>query len=95
MAYSDNQFITAQDLSFVGVLHDIKKSQKALQNRLSKIESQIQQLEKDIQHDDKELASNYDKHIENASFFAAYERKKKDLEKLLEEWETVQLELES
>lgn len=72
-----------------------QKSQKALQNRLSKIESQIQQLEKDIQHDDKELASNYDKHIENASFFAAYERKKKDLEKLLEEWETVQLELES
>ena len=55
-----------------------QKSQKALQNRLSKIESQIQQLEKDIQHDDKELASNYDKHIENASFFAAYERKKKD-----------------
>lgn len=72
-----------------------QKSQKALQNRLSKIESQIQQLEKDIQHDDKELASNYDKHIENASFFAAYERKKKDLEKLLEEWESVQLELES
>lgn len=31
MTYSDNQFITAQDLSFVGVLHDIKKSQKALQ----------------------------------------------------------------
>lgn len=72
-----------------------QKSQKALQNKLSKIESQIQQLEKDIQHDDKELASNYDKHIENASFFAAYEKKKKDLEKLLEEWETVQLELEA
>lgn len=72
-----------------------QKSQKALQNRLSKIESQIQQLEKDIQHDDKELASNYDKHIENASFFAAYEKKKKDLEKLLEEWETVQMELEA
>jgi ATP-binding cassette subfamily F protein 3 len=72
-----------------------QKAQKSLQNRLSKIESQIQQLEKEIQHDDKELASNYDKHIENASFFAAYERKKKDLEKLLEEWETVQLELES
>jgi ATP-binding cassette subfamily F protein 3 len=71
-----------------------QKSQKALQNRLSKIESQIQQLEKDIQHDDKELSSNYDKHIENASFFSAYEKKKKDLEKLLEEWETVQLELE-
>jgi ATP-binding cassette subfamily F protein 3 len=34
---------------------------KALQNRLSKVESQIKQLEKDIQHDDKMLASNYNK----------------------------------
>ena len=31
MAYSDNQFIKAQDLSFVGVLLDIKKSKTALQ----------------------------------------------------------------
>ena len=31
MSYQDNQFITAQDLSFVGVLHDIKKSKTALQ----------------------------------------------------------------
>ena len=29
--YQDNQFIKAQDLSFVGVLQDIKKSNKALQ----------------------------------------------------------------
>ncbi len=31
MSYKDNQFIIAQDLSFVGVLHDIKKSKIALQ----------------------------------------------------------------
>jgi ATP-binding cassette subfamily F protein 3 len=37
------------------------KRGKALQNRLSKVESQIKQLEKDIQHDDKMLASNYNK----------------------------------
>jgi ATP-binding cassette, subfamily F, member 3 len=72
-----------------------QKAQKSLQNRLSKIESQIQQLEKEIQADDKELASNYDKHIENASFFAAYEKKKKELEQLLEDWEMVQMELEN
>ena len=71
-----------------------QKAQKSTQNRLSKVESQIQQLEKDIQQDDKELASNYDKHIENASFFAAYEKKKVDLEKLLAEWEAIQLEIE-
>jgi len=72
-----------------------QKAQKSLQNRLSKVESQIQQLEKDIQHDDRELASNYDKHIENASFFAAYEKKKQELDKLLTEWEEIQLEIES
>ena len=71
-----------------------QKAQKASQNRLSKVESQIQQLEKDIQRDDKELASNYDKHVENASFFAAYNKKKAELEKLLAEWETIQLGLE-
>jgi len=75
--------------------YEDQKKSKSLQNRLSKIESQIKQLEIDIQHDDKELASNYDKHIENASFFAAYEKKKLELEKLLEDWEVVQLEIDN
>jgi len=83
------QKIEKKNLSF-----EEQKSQKSLQNKLSKIESQIQQLEKDIQHDDKALASNYNKHIEDAHFFAAYEKKKVELEKLLEDWEAVQLELE-
>jgi ATP-binding cassette, subfamily F, member 3 len=74
--------------------YEEQKAQKSLQNKLSKIESQIQQLEKDIQKDDKELATNYDKLIENANFFTAYEKKKKELEQLLEDWETVQMELD-
>ena len=76
------------------ISYEDQKKAKALQNKLSKIESQIQQLEKDIQADDKALASNYDKHIEDATFFAAYEKKKKELEQLLEDWEIVQLEIE-
>ncbi len=76
------------------ISYEDQKKAKSLQNRLSKIESQIQQLEKDIQHDDKALASNYDKHIENATFFAAYEKKKTELEQFLEDWELVQLEIE-
>ncbi|ESU19773.1 putative ATP-binding component of ABC transporter [Flavobacterium cauense R2A-7] len=75
--------------------YEEQKKNKALQNRLSKIESQIQQLEKDIQNDDKALASNYDKHVEDAKFFAAYEKKKKDLDQLLEDWETVQMEIDA
>ena len=76
------------------ISYEDQKKAKALQNKLSKIESQIQQLEKAIQADDKALAANYDKHIEDATFFAAYEKKKKELEQLLEDWENVQLEIE-
>src|SRR5690606_28345942 len=58
-----------------------QKQKKSLQNRLSKIESEIKNLEKQIAQEDKLLAENY-------------EKKKKDLENLLNEWETVQMELE-
>ena len=75
--------------------YEDQKKGKALQNRLSKVESNIKQLERDIQNDDKSLASNYDKHIEDASFFMAYNKKKAELDKLLEEWEQVQLEIDN
>lgn len=71
-----------------------QKQKKSLQNRLSKIESEIQNLEKQIAQDDKLLAENYEKMMNDMSFFKAYEKKKKDLENLLNEWETVQMELE-
>ena len=76
------------------ISYEDQKKGKGLQNRLSKIESQIKQLEINIQNDDKALASNYDKHIEDAAFFMAYNKKKKDLDQLLEDWEQVQLEIE-
>lgn len=75
--------------------YEEQKAQKTLQNKLSKIESQIQQLENDIQKDDKALAENYEKLMQDASFFAAYEKKKKDLNQLLEDWEMVQMEIEA
>ena len=77
------------------VSYEDQKKSKSLQNRLSKVESQIKQLEIDIQQDDKALASNYDKHVEDANFFIAYNKKKKELDRLLEEWEVVQGEIES
>jgi len=76
------------------VSYEDQKKSKSLQNRLSKIESQIKELEINIQKDDKELASNYNKLIENAAFFMAYEKKKKELDKLLEDWENVQGEID-
>ncbi|MFZ4435914.1 MAG: ABC-F family ATP-binding cassette domain-containing protein [Flavobacterium psychrophilum] len=85
----------AQPQTTSKVSYEDQKKGKALQNRLSKIESQIKQLERDIQHDDKALASNYDKHIEDASFFMAYNKKKKELDQLLDEWEVVQVEIDA
>ncbi|HEY0046150.1 MAG TPA: ATP-binding cassette domain-containing protein [Flavobacterium sp.] len=75
--------------------YEDQKKNKTLHNKLSKVESQIKQLEIDIQKDDKALASNYDKHIEDAGFFTAYNKKKAELDKLLEEWESVQEELDN
>ncbi len=75
--------------------YEDQKKNKAIQNKLSKIESQIKQLERDIQHDDKMLASNYDKNIENADFFKAYNLKKSSLDQLLLDWEIVQEEIEN
>jgi ATP-binding cassette subfamily F protein 3 len=77
------------------VSYEDQKRGKALQNRLSKVESQIKQLEKDLQHDDKMLASNYNKNIEDAKFFMAYNKKKADLDKFLLDWETVQEEIDN
>lgn len=71
-----------------------QRQKKTLQNRLSKIESEIQNLEKQIAQDDQLLAENYEKMMNDMSFFTAYEKKKKDLENLLNEWEAVQMELE-
>ena len=75
--------------------YEDQKKGKSLHNKLSKIESQIKQLEKDIQNDDKMLATNYDKHIEDAAFFKAYNKKKAELDKLLLDWEVVQEEIET
>ena len=75
--------------------YEDQKKNKSLQNKLSKVESQIKQLERDIQNDDKALASNYDKHIEDANFFMAYNKKKAELDQLLLEWEIVQEEIDT
>lgn len=77
------------------VSYEDQKKSKALQNKLSKVESQIKQLEINIQKDDKALLDNYDKHAADPNFFSAYNKKKAELDQLLEEWEKVQGEIDS
>ncbi len=64
-----------------------QKATKALQNKISKIENQIQQLEIAIKNDDEKLAKNYDELATNQTFFIAYEQKKQDLNNFMQEWE--------
>ncbi|MGQ2982174.1 ABC-F family ATP-binding cassette domain-containing protein [Flavobacterium sp.] len=76
------------------VSYEDQKKNKTLQNRLSKIESQVQELEREIQKDDRALAEHPEKLMGDPAFFSAYEKKKKDLDALMEEWGTVQEEME-
>lgn len=71
-----------------------QKQRKGLQNRLSKVEARIQELEKLIAKEDARLAEDYEKLMSDATFFTSYEKHKKELEDLLGEWETIQMELE-
>ena len=76
------------------VSYEDQKKNKTLQNRLSKIESQVQELEREIQKDDRALAEHPEKLMGDPAFFTAYEKKKKDLDALMEEWGALQEEME-
>jgi ATP-binding cassette subfamily F protein 3 len=74
--------------------YENQKKIKSLTNKLSKIESKIGIIEKKIKTIDVELAVNYDTTISDPNFFDNYQKIKKDLERLMEEWEKVTLEIE-
>ena len=74
--------------------YEQQKKLKSLNNKLSNIESKISKLEKEIEAKDAELARNYEKAMSQPDFLKKYESKKKELEKMMEEWEGVQEELE-
>ncbi|WP_299129838.1 ABC-F family ATP-binding cassette domain-containing protein [uncultured Winogradskyella sp.] len=75
--------------------YEDQKKLKSLNNKLSNIESKINQLEKAIKSDDLKLATHYDETAADPKFFDAYQKKKKDLEDLMENWETVQEQLDT
>lgn len=75
--------------------YEDQKKVKSLNNKLSNIESKISQLEKDIKSDDVKLATDYDKTASDPKFFDAYHKKKKSVEGLMEEWETIQEQLDA
>lgn len=71
-----------------------QKEVKRLKNKLSKTEAKITKLEKELKDKDKELANNYEKTVTKPEFLNNYNASKKKLEKLMAEWEDIQLDLE-
>ncbi|WP_299435133.1 ABC-F family ATP-binding cassette domain-containing protein [uncultured Maribacter sp.] len=71
-----------------------QKKVKSLKNKLSSVESKISSLEKEIAEIDHSLLMNYDETIAKPNFFDGYEKKKKYLEDLMQNWENLTTELE-
>ncbi|MCM8569339.1 ATP-binding cassette domain-containing protein [Gramella jeungdoensis] len=71
-----------------------QKEIKKLKNRLSKTEAKITKIERELKAKDKQLAENYEETVTKPDFLNNYNSSKKKLEKLMEEWEELQLDLE-
>lgn len=78
-----------------GEEYEIQKKLKSTKNKLSNVESSISSLEKEIANIDTELLINYEETISKPHFFDKYQDKKKQLKKLMGEWEIIQETLEA
>lgn len=75
--------------------YEDQRKSKSLNNKLSNIEAEISQYEKEIKVMDVNLETDYDKTVADPKFFERYEFKKKKLNALMTEWETIHEELEA
>lgn len=75
--------------------YKLQKKKKTLSNKLSNKEAEINRLERKVEEDDQKLAADYDKTAAIPDFFKNYESKKSKINKLMEEWESLQIELEN
>ncbi|WP_405384297.1 ATP-binding cassette domain-containing protein [Maribacter sp. LLG6340-A2] len=72
-----------------------QKKLKSLKNQLSSVESKVGSLEKEIKEIDHDLLVDYDKTIQKPNFFEEYQAKKDKLEKLMQQWENLTMDIES
>ena len=72
-----------------------QKKIKSLKNQLSSVESKISVLEKEIKDIDHELLIDYDTTISVPNFFDTYQAKKDKLDKLMGNWESLTLKIET
>jgi ATP-binding cassette subfamily F protein 3 len=74
--------------------YEDQKKMKSLNNRLSNVEAEISQLEKEIKAIDVSLEINYAEVTSQPNFFDNYQKKKSKLKESMKRWEDVQLEIE-
>ena len=73
--------------------YETQKKLKSLQNKQSKVEREIADLERAVKIMDSELEINYEQTILKPNFFENYNGKKDQLAVLLKKWEVVAEEL--
>ncbi len=73
-----------------------QKQRKKLQNKLANVEKNIADLERELANIDMDLldGQKYDELTKNPDFFSNYQAKKKTLDTLMVEWETLHEQLE-
>ena len=74
--------------------YEDQKKMKSLNNKLSNVEAQISQLEKEIKDIDFSLEINYEEVTAKPHFFDNYQKKKNSLKDLMQKWENIQMEIE-
>jgi len=74
--------------------YEDQKKIKSLNNKLSKVESQINQLEREIKEADVDLETNYDQTVAQPNFFETYQGKKNKLNECMLLWEQIQEEID-
>ena len=75
--------------------YEDQKKLKSLNNRPSKVESNINKIEREIKELDVALATNYDETVADPAFFDNYNGKKKKLDGFMEDWEKITEELDA
>ncbi|MDC7994316.1 ABC-F family ATP-binding cassette domain-containing protein [Altibacter sp. HG106] len=72
-----------------------QKKLKSLQNKLSNTEAKIASLEREIKEHDVAMETNYDETVSDPTFFDIYEKKKNEVQRLMEAWEELTLQIEA
>ncbi len=83
-----------EQLSYQQKKNEVREKRK-LQNQISKLEKQIEKLEKELKQLDKQLADaeKFKELSQNPDFFSKYERKQQKMKDLEQNWENINLKL--